>query len=198
MADQTQSIGILIFDGAEILDFCGPYEVFSTAGKIGDGAYSVFTVAEKSQIRTNNGLVMVADYNLQDAPKIDVLLVPGGYGTRQAIQRSPLIDWIRERANAADRVLSVCTGVFLLAKAGLVDGLALTTHHAAMDELRQLAPDNPIDEQARFLDHGRIAISAGVSAGIDLSFHVVRQRLGVTQAVAVAHYMEYAWQPDGA
>ena len=191
-----QSIGILIFDGAEILDFCGPYEVFSTAGRVGGDAYHVFTVAEKTQIRSNNGLVVVADYDLENAPRIDVLLVPGGMGTRQAITREPLIDWVRERANAADRVLSVCTGVFLLVKAGLVDGLSLTTHHAAMDELRQLAPENPIDEEARFLDHGRIAISAGISAGIDLSFHVVSQRLGEEKAVAVAHYMEYAWQPN--
>ena len=190
------NLGIVIFDDVELLDFCGPYEVFSSANRVSaEARYTVFTVAEKSPVRSNNGLEVIPHYLLDEAPGIDYLLVPGGRGTRREQDNSVLIDWLSTRAARAERVLSVCTGVFLLVKAGLTEGLTLTTHGSAFDELAEIAPDNELDRGARFLDHGRIAVSAGISAGIDLAFAAVAKHAGEAIAEAAARYMEYDWKP---
>jgi len=189
-----KTIGIVLFDDVELLDFCGPHEVFSSASRVlEDEPYAVITMAASEEIRTNNGLIVKPHHRLADAPSIDYLLVPGGRGTRRAQHDPTLIDWIAERGRHASRVLSVCTGVFLLARARLVDGLALTTHHSAFEALAEIAPDNPLDLEARVLDHGRVVISAGISAGIDMAFSVVAADLGTEVAHAAAHYMEYDW-----
>ncbi|MDJ0837940.1 MAG: DJ-1/PfpI family protein [Acidobacteriota bacterium] len=192
---ETQNVGIVTFDDVELLDFTGPYEVFSCAARVKKDAYKVFTIGQKHLIRSFNGLTFTPDFNvLEEAPHIDLLLIPGGRGTRTEEGNKILIDWIRERASKATRVLSVCTGVFLLVKAGLVDGLSLTTHNSAFDELAELAPDNPIERDKRVLDHGDRVISAGISAGIDMAFGVVADRLGMDDALKAAHYMEYDWK----
>ncbi|MCP4173552.1 MAG: DJ-1/PfpI family protein [Fuerstiella sp.] len=191
------NVAILLFDDVEVLDFCGPFEVFSVAGNLAaPPAPGVFTVAENSSVRARNGLTVIPDHTLDSCPGAEVLIVPGGIGSRREIDNKPLIDWVRTTAQTAELVLSVCTGALLLGKAGLLDGLNATTHHSAFDVLRETVPTATVHEQRRFVDNGRIITSAGIAAGIDMSLHVVARRLGVDVAAATARHMEYPWQPD--
>ena len=191
---KTRSVGIFIFDDVEVLDFCGPFEVFSVAGKRSAAAFDVFTVAERpGPISARNGLSVNPTHAFADAPPIDLLLIPGGQGTRPLLERPEVLDWIKARAQAAELVLSVCTGALLLAKIGLLDGLSATTHHAALDELRRHGPKVSVCGDRRVVDNGRIVTSAGVAAGIDMSFHVVARLLGQEVADATAKYIEYPW-----
>lgn len=193
-----RNVAILIFDDVEVLDFCGPFEVF---GVTGEGQpqkpFNVFTVAEaKEAISARNGLSVNPTYTLTDCPEIDILLIPGGIGTRREMHNEPLLDWIRERAEKVELVLSVCTGALLLAQAGLLDGLSATTHHGAFDLLEEVAPMTRICRGERFVDNGRVITSAGISAGIDMSLHVVRRLLGDDVVRETVRYMEYDWR-DG-
>src|SRR5438552_17799831 len=131
----TRNVAILVFDDVEVLDFCGPFEVFSVVNRFTDPvAFSVFTVAEKTgPILTRGGLSINPDYRLAHCPPLDLLLVPGGQGTRREIHNQLLVEWIRQASAKAEFVLSVCTGALLLARAGLLDGLEATTHHGALD-----------------------------------------------------------------
>ena len=137
---QTRTVGIFIFPDVEVLDFCGPFEVFSVAGRqIADGTFRAITVAKSPEmLLARNGLKVVPDYTWDNAPPIDLLLIPGGQGTRPLIHDAPTIEWIQRQATKAELVLSVCTGALLLAKAGLLDGLSATTHHGAIDLLKEL------------------------------------------------------------
>ncbi|MGF1481478.1 MAG: DJ-1/PfpI family protein [Cyanophyceae cyanobacterium] len=191
-------VAILIFDDVEILDFCGPYEVFGvTGGDLNESKpFEVYTVAQENRpIIARNHLSVNPAYRLADCPQPDILLVPGGWGTRREIRNQTVIDWIQQQSQAAELVLSVCTGALLLAKAGLLHGLAATTHHSAIALLRKLAPNTDVREDARVVDNGRIILSAGISAGIDMSLYVVAKRLGEAEAIATAQEMEYQWQP---
>jgi transcriptional regulator GlxA family with amidase domain len=194
---KARSVGIFIFDDVEVLDFCGPFEVFAVAGRqIAPGAFNVFTVgATRDPIAARNGLCVNPQSAFVDAPAIDLLVIPGGYGTRPLMHSEPVIDWIRNRAAQAELVLSVCTGALLLAKAGLLDHLSATTHHGALDLLRSVAPQTTVLDDKRVVDNGRVVTSAGVAAGIDMSFHVVARLLGADIAVETARYIEYPWQP---
>ena len=192
-----RSVGIFIFDEVEVLDFAGPFEVFSVAGKRTEGAFDVFTFAEKpGAISARNGLSVNPRYTFADAPPIDLLLIPGGQGTRPLVNNAGVIEWIRQRSAAAQLVLSVCTGALLLAKAGLLDGLAATTHHLALDELRAIGPKTTVLCEPRVVDNGRVVTSAGVAAGIDMAFHVVARLLGREIAEGTAKYIEYPWPRD--
>ena len=194
---QTRTVGIFIFPDVEVLDFCGPFEVFSVAGRqIVPDSFRVFTVAKTDEmLHARNGLKVVPDYSWQTAPPIDMLLIPGGQGTRPLVNDAETIDWIRTAASQAEFVLSVCTGALLLAKADLLDNLSATTHHLALDLLKQLAPQTKVHDDRRVVDNGRVITSAGVAAGIDMSFHVVARLLGRDNAVETARYIEYPWQP---
>jgi transcriptional regulator GlxA family with amidase domain len=135
-------------------------------------------------------------YTIQDCPQPDILLIPGGLGTRKEMHNSTLIDWIRSSSQKAELILSVCTGALLLAKADLLEGLAATTHHGAIKLLKEVAPHTMIREDKRIIDNGRIIVSGGISAGIDMSLYVVAKLLGKEQALETAQYMEYDWNPD--
>ncbi len=191
-----RNVGILIFPDVEILDFCGPFEVFSVASRVAvPGAFQVFTIAEgPGPVRTYNGLSVNPHYRLDDCPPPHLLLVPGGLGTRPLLNNAPLLDWIRTQSAKAELTLSVCTGSLLLAKAGLLEGQAATTHAAAMDLLRQLAPNSTVHPDRRYVDNGPIITSAGIAAGIDMSLHVVERLHGAEAAIKTATYMEYPWQ----
>jgi transcriptional regulator GlxA family with amidase domain len=193
----TRNLAILIFDDVEVLDFCGPFEVFSVANRFADPAlFHIFTVAEKSEpIRTRGGLSVIPHCRLDDCPPPELLLVPGGQGTRREMGNQPLLDWIREASARAEFVLSVCTGALLLGKAGLLDGLEATTHHGAMDLLRQVAPRTTVHAIRRVVDNGRVICSAGIAAGIDMSLHVVARLLGSPAAIKVTQHLEYPWEP---
>jgi transcriptional regulator GlxA family with amidase domain len=196
--NRSRNVAILIFDEVEVLDFCGPFEVFSVAGS-GENfnPFAVYTVAEESKpIMARNHLSVNPRYTITGCPQPDILLVPGGYGTRRQMYNSTLTDWIKSRSGEAELVLSVCTGVLLLAKAGLLEGLAATTHHMAIELLKEVAPNTTIHEGKRIVDNGRIIVSAGISAGIDMSLYVISKLLGEEQALKTAQYMEYDWRSE--
>jgi transcriptional regulator GlxA family with amidase domain len=188
-----------VFDDAEVLDFCGPFEVFSVTGRDRDPKpFRVRLVAEKARpVLARNGLSVNPDHTLADCPRSDILLVPGGQGTRKLMHNRAVVDWVRDRAAGAELVLSVCTGALVLGAAGLLDGLAATTHHGAFGELRQAALKATVREGVRFVDNGRVITSGGIAAGIDMSLHVVARLHGPEVAAQTARYMEYPWQPQG-
>jgi transcriptional regulator GlxA family with amidase domain len=195
MERKPRSVAVLIFEGVELLDFAGPFEVFSSARVSPDGndrLLDVFTVAESAApVTCNNPLTVMPKYTLGNCPHADVLVIPGGQGTRTAVDRPALIKWIADRADAAELTTSVCTGSFLLAKAGLLDGKSTTTHWGSIQRMRDDFPGLDVRENIRWVDEGEIVCSAGVSAGIDMAFHVLRRLYGADYAAAVARHIEY-------
>jgi transcriptional regulator GlxA family with amidase domain len=193
VGNEIRKVAILIFDEVEVLDFCGPFEVFAVTGRGREQKpFDVFTVAEKSgAVIARNGLSVNPRYTLVDCPQAEILIVPGGMGTRREMRNQRLIDWIKEAAGCAEMTLSVCTGSLLLAKAGLLDGASATTHWAALDLLREVAPRATVLANKQFIDNGRVMTSAGVSAGIDLSLYAVGKLLGEAAAAETARWMEY-------
>ena len=194
-----RTVAILLFDEVEVLDFAGPFEVFAVTDELSDHqCFRVVTVApEKSAIRARNGLSVNPDHSFADCPPPDILIVPGGFGTRALLKNQAVLDWIKSVNTTAGIVASVCTGSLVLGRAGLLDGLKATTHHECFDLLREHAPRATVVETDRFLDNGRILTSAGISAGIDLSLHLVARLHGEAIAQKTAHYMEYHWRNDG-
>ena len=191
----TRNLAILIFADVEVLDFCGPFEVFSVANRfVEPAAFNVLTVAEQpGPVIARNGLSVNPQHGFADCPKPHIVLVPGGQGTRTQMHNPAVIEWIQRTADAAELVLSVCTGSLLLAKAGLLDGLEATTHHGAIELLTQMAPRTIVHSDRRFVDNGRVICSAGIAAGIDMSLHVVDRLFGEQVAGQTARQMEYPW-----
>jgi transcriptional regulator GlxA family with amidase domain len=188
-----RNLAILVFDDVEVLDFAGPFEVFAVTDELRSReAFNVFTVAPgRGAVRARNGLRVVPDFTLEDCPQPHILVVPGGQGTRPLLGNDVIIKWIHDRSRTAEVTMSVCTGSLLLGKAGLLDGLRATTHHGAIELLRQVAPGAVVDPGARFHDNGGILTAAGISAGIDCSLHLVGRLLGEPAAAETASYMEY-------
>lgn len=193
-----RNVAILVFDDVEVLDFSGPFEVFSVVGRQkGQSPFDVYTVAEMpGPVFARNQFSVNPRYTIADCPAPDILVVPGGWGTRREMNNARLIDWIKTTAPKAELVLSVCTGALLLARAGLLDGLKATTHHGALDLLREIAPKTTVLDNQRVVDNGKIIVSAGVSAGIDAAFHVVARLDGLEVALETARYMEYDWRHE--
>lgn len=196
---QPLNVAILLFDDVEVLDFAGPFEVFSVTGRHSDPVpFNVYTVAEKhGPIIARNGLSINPHYTIDNCPPPQILVVPGGFGTRREMHNPVIVDWVKTTDQQTDMTLSVCTGALILAKAGLLDGRAATTHFGAFDLLREFMSGAEVLPDVRFVDNGRIITSAGISAGIDMSLHVVARLLGEEQARETAHYMEYHWRNDG-
>jgi transcriptional regulator GlxA family with amidase domain len=190
---KKRNTAILIFDDVEVLDFAGPFEVFSVTNELSDYSFlNVYTVArEKAPVTARNGLSVNPDYSIAEAPQADILIVPGGSGTRPILQQQDLLTWIKQSAQNADRVLSVCTGSLLLAKVGLLDGLKSTTHNRAFELLGEIAPNTEIVRGVRFVDNGKVITAAGISAGIDMSLYVIEMLYGEETAQHTAAYMEY-------
>lgn len=199
--EKRRNVAIFLFDDIEVLDFAGPFEVFSVTGQQeGKGNFNVYTVAQKSHaILARNGLSINPRYSFADCPKPDILVIPGGYGTRPVMKNAAVIEWIVSQAKDCELVLSVCSGALLLAKAGLLENQKATTHHSAMEELKLAAPNTQVMETQRVVDNGRVVLSAGVTAGIDMAFHVVQRLLGESVAEETANYIEYRRMtgPDG-
>ena len=194
------NVAILVFDGVEVLDFAGPFEVLSrtrlvpgTESRRSDESapFHVFTVAKTTEpITATGGLVVVPRHSFADAPSPELLVVPGGFGTRPLLQDAETIDWIRTTAASARQTASVCTGALLLARAGLLDDRRATTHWGAFGLLATLGRNITVDRESRFVDDG-VMTSAGVASGIDLAFHVVETLLGRDVADETARYIEY-------
>ncbi len=192
-----KNIAILVFDDAEVLDFCGPFEVFSVTGQRDNlKPFNVYMVAaDNTPVIARNNFSINPPYKLSNCPQPDILLIPGGFGTRREINNEALLNWVRERAGTAELLLSVCTGALILGKAGLLDGLQATTHHGAIELLKEVAPKTEVRGSERIVDNGKIILSAGISAGIDMALYVVSKLLGEEQAQETASYMEYDWFP---
>jgi transcriptional regulator GlxA family with amidase domain len=180
--------GVLLFDDAEELDFAGPWEVFTMARMEGD---RVVTIAERDQpIRAAKGLRVLPDHTLADAPPLDVLVIPGGEGTRREVENPAVLDWIKSAAANCTWVTSVCTGSYVLHAAGLVADRQVTTHWGFVDQLREQG-NVTVLENVRYVRDGNVVTAAGVSAGIDMSLWVVGQLYGIPHARVVQRLMEY-------
>lgn len=188
-----RNVAILLFDDVEVLDFAGPFEVFAVTDELHDHqAFHTFTMALKpGTVRARNGLKIVADFTLENCPSPQLIVIPGGAGTRLLLNMPALHEWLRVKARSAEIVMSVCTGSLILGRTGLLDDLRATTHHKAFAELRLHAPKTEVIENERFIDNGKIITSAGISAGIDCSLHVVARLFGEDAANRTADYMEY-------
>ena len=188
--EKKPTVAILLFDHAEIIDFAGPWEVFGGAG------YKVFTVAEKTDpINAVFGQKITADYTFENSPRADVLLVPGG-GVRDATNNPKLIKWVQENARDSQYVMSVCTGAFILAKAGLLDGLSATTVRGGIDRLATAGTNIKVVYDKRYVDNGKIITTAGLSSGIDGAFYLVSKMMGKGRAQRAALNIEYNWDPE--
>lgn len=193
----ARQVAVLIFDDVELLDFAAPIEVLSVAGRRSDlDLFNVFTVGPcKRVIQTRNRLRVVPSCTIRQRREADVLVIPGGFGTREQIKRKSTIDWVRRMAAKSEAVLSVCTGSLLLASAGLLRGLPATTHRNALDLLAELEPECTVVSQ-RVVDTGKIVTTAGVSAGIDGALHLLERLTSPEIAIECAEYIEYDWQRD--
>lgn len=198
-----RTVGILVFDDVEALDFCGPFEVFSVArppGESRDSArlFDVLTIAAEDRIvRCRGGLLVQPHHTTADHPPLDILVAPGGQGTRRERRNARLLDWLADQAGRAELTTSVCTGAFLLAERGLLDGRRATTHWASVDWMRQQYPAVTMLADARVIDAGTVITAAGISAGIDMSLHVVGRLHGSETAAWTARLMECEYHPAG-
>jgi putative intracellular protease/amidase len=184
------TVAILMFDGVQIIDFAAPYEVF------GQAMFNVYTVsADGGPVTTAMGLNVNVDHAFDDAPAADIILVPGG-DTRAVRLHAPTLAWLRDHSGRAKQVLSVCTGSFILADAGLLDGGNATTFHRAFDRFEAEYPGITLLRDQRWVDNGKVVTSAGLASGIDAALHVVAERLGVRKAQSIALHLEYAWSPE--
>lgn len=192
---QQKTVGILLFHEVEVLDFAGPFEVFSIATEPGQTQklFSVKTIAErKENISARNGLKVLPDYDFSDCPALDLLIIPGGYGAEEIETKNPVVlDWIRQRALETEIVASICTGAFLLAEAGLLNGIRATTHWMDIDRLKREYPEISVVENVKFVDEGSILTAGGISAGINLSFYLLKKMVGEHVAAQTAKRMEY-------
>jgi transcriptional regulator GlxA family with amidase domain len=195
----TRQVALFLFERVEVLDFAGPFEVFSTAqDEAGQSLFKVMTFSIDGQLlRARNGLQVVPDYSLLTLPPHDILIIPGGPNAaiETQMQNIALMGWIAAQKANAELLLSVCTGSWMLAKAGVLAGRPATTYHTDYDRLRALEPTVITREGERWVDSGDIITSAGVSAGIDMSLYVVGKLHGAATAEATARRMEYEyWQ----
>lgn len=184
---------IIVFENVELLDFAGPFEAFS-AVRLSDAKVPVSVTAcskEKGNIKTINGLEIIAEESIENITQADVLVIPGGEGSKKVARNDTFLRHIKRLAGASQTVLSVCTGARILAETGLLDGQNATTHHSALNELKGNHPKVNWQENVRFTDNGKYIISAGVSSGIDASLYIIKKRLGSDMSRQVAEYMEW-------
>lgn len=185
------TICFYLYDGVEVLDFAGPMEVFSYAG------FKVFTVAKTKTPLTSQGILkVIPEYSIADAPPADIFAVFGG-NDEVAADDPEVISWIKSRDKATKSYFSVCTGAFILGKAGLLDRLQVTTFHRSIDNLQRAVPTAKVLKNVRYVDNGRVITTAGISAGIDGALHLVAKIKGKAAAIEVAAHMEYdKYQPE--
>ncbi|MBF0529021.1 MAG: DJ-1/PfpI family protein [Deltaproteobacteria bacterium] len=191
-------VGIVIFDDVEVLDFCGPFEVFSAARlneerrREEPSPFEVFLAAQSNGLVTTTGGMKVApNVTFDDCPALNVLVVPGGWGTRREMKNEVMRSFVVAHAAQVETLASVCTGSLILGSAGLLDGLRATTHWQALELMRELFPKVTVDSASHVVEQDRIITSAGISAGIDMALCVVSRHYGETVARAVARHMEY-------
>ena len=188
-----RTVGVVLFPGFELLDVFGPLEAFGNL----PGMFRVVLVAEEAgPVASAQGPRAVADHGFADCPKLDVMLVPGGIGTREEAENPTLLGWLGRRAGEAEVVTSVCTGAALLARAGVLDGRRATTNKAFFQWVADQGPNVEWVREARWVEDGKFATSSGVSAGIDMALAVIARLVGREVSDNVARAMEYEWHTD--
>jgi len=199
---ERKRIGIVLFENIEVLDFCGPFEVFSVTRlneerrREEPSPFEVLLVAEKSNpVVTTGGMKVIPDHTFESCPKLDILVVPGGWGTRKELENPAMLNWLRIRASEVETLTSVCTGSMLLGFAGLLDGHRATTHWRSLDWMHELFPAVTVEYDKHVVEDGAVITSAGISAGIDMALKVVERYCGEDIARATAKHMEYPY-PD--
>ena len=202
---ERKRVGIVLFENIEVLDFCGPYEVFSVTRlreenrREEPSPFEVLLVAERPDVvTTTGGMKVIPDCTFQNCPKLDILVVPGGWGTRSEMQNPVMLGWLRDRASEVGTVSSVCTGSMLLGFAGLLDGLHATTHWRSLDWMRESFPKVTVEYGQHVVEDGRVFTSAGISAGIDMALKVVARYYGENIARGTARQMEYPYPENNA
>jgi len=191
-------VGVIIFDEIEVLDFCGPFEVFSTTRLNEErrreeaSPFEVLLVSQSGQpVKTTGGMKVIPDVTFDHCPSLDILIVPGGSGARKEMSNRTMLSFVRSRASDVQTLASVCTGAFILGNAGLLDGLRATTHWRTLQMMQELFPNVMVDSKSHVVKAGKVITSAGISAGIDMALLVVAQHCGEGIARATARNMEY-------
>lgn len=189
------NVAILVYPGIELLNFAGPAEVLSNAG-----GFNVYTVSvTPGKVHTSKGLIFLSDYNIDNAPQPDILIIPGGPLSEMTslVENTGLIKWIKIADQKSQLTMSVCTGILLLSKANLLDNKTVTTHATALDTLRKLSPKVKVISNVKFVGDGKLLSTAGITSGIDGALHMVAQLSGMKVANSVAKVLEYdKWDPD--
>ena len=197
------NVGIYIYNEVEVLDFAGPYEVFTTAARVrakqepnAVKLFEVFLIAEREgEVHARANFQVKPHYTIQNHPEVDVLVVPGGVHTAE-LEKPRVIEWIAGLAPKTNLTASVCTGAFLLAKAGILQDKSCTTHWEDIFDLRAMFPALDVKEDVAWVDNGRIVTSAGISAGIEMALHLVAKLAGKELAVKTARQMQYTWNNE--
>ncbi len=199
---ERKRVGIVLFENIEVLDFCGPFEVFSVTRlneerrREEPSPFEALLVAEKlDPVTTTGNMKVIPHYAFENCPRLDILVVPGGWGTRKELNNPVMLEWLRARAAEVETLTSVCTGSMLLGFAGLLDGLHATTHWRSLDWMRDSFPSVTVEYEKHVVEDGRVVTSAGISAGIDMALKVVARYFGKDIAQTTARYMEYPY-PD--
>ena len=191
------NVGIFLFNDIELLDFAGPHEVFSVTSELNHyQLFKVFTISsDGSGIKSVNGLKVLPDFSFANHPPIDILVIPGGVGTRSEINKREVLDWIGKTCKESRITMSVCSGARILGILGFLDYLDSITHHEVVDHLKEIAPNTIINLGKRFTDNNNIMTAGGISAGIDISLHIVKKIYGEAVVNKTIRYMEYGdWQ----
>ncbi|MEN9848631.1 MAG: hypothetical protein RL368_1371 [Pseudomonadota bacterium] len=193
-------LGIIIFDDIEVLDFCGPFEVFSVTRlheELRQEQVSPFEISLIAQydkiIVTTGGMKVTPDFTFENCPQLDILVVPGGWGTRREMYNNVLLDFLRQQAANVETLASVCTGALILGNAGLLNGLRATTHWRSLEMMQQLFPQVIVDSTSHVVSQGKVITSAGISAGIEMALQLVAQYYGEHTARLTARHMEYSY-----
>lgn len=191
--EKIKKVGVFLFEGVEVMDFAGPYEVFTATNIMAPQQYfDVFTVSEeKGDVRTSSGLIVKADYGFLDCPQADILVIPGGDVRPELIANERIQRWIQQQNQQNQITFSVCNGAMLLAKAGLLKDLSATTHRYFYDKLSKIDETIVVLEKVRYVDTGKIITAAGISAGIDGALHIVLRVFGEEVVAHTIDIMEY-------
>jgi transcriptional regulator GlxA family with amidase domain len=192
---KQRNVAVFIFDNVEVLDFAGPFEVFNVAGEVIEPApFNTYTVAMPAgPVKARGQLSINPHFTVGNCPPPDILLIPGGLGTRPLLKDAAVLNWLKAQTLQVELLLSVCTGALLLGQAGLLANLPATTHHTTFNLLREISPTTQVKEDQRFVDAGQIITSGGISAGIDMALYVIGKFLSEEQVALVIKEMEYQW-----
>lgn len=200
---ERKTAGIFIFPDIELLDFCGPYEVFSVVRldeekrRVEPSPFNTIVISENLEIvKTSGGIKVAADYTFDNHPPLDILVVPGGWGTRREIDNPAAIRWIKDQSAKVEYTTAVCTGAVLLGKAGLLAGKRATTHWKSLGWMKELFPGTVVEKDLHVIQDGDVITSAGISAGIDMALMVVKLYHGEAVARSTAKHMEYPYPED--